>query len=51
MPSAEIGNTVPFFDVKDSNGRHISLMGTPYVLYFYSKDEIFFGAVDNGNSS
>jgi len=38
----EIGNSVPFFDVKDSSGRKIStesLIGSPYILYFYSKDE------------
>lgn len=42
QPAPQIGHLVPFFNVKDSKGQHLSpetLIGHPYVLYFYPKDD------------
>lgn len=42
QPAPEIGYLVPPFEAQDSKGKQISpdlLLGHPYVLYFYPKNE------------
>jgi peroxiredoxin Q/BCP len=42
QPAPEIGHLIPLFNVQDSRGKVISpdlLLGHPYVLYFYPKNE------------
>ena len=39
--SPQVNQPVPFFDVQDTQGNHFSsetLLGQPYILYFYPKD-------------
>lgn len=41
-PAPEVNHFVPFFKVVDSKGKLISpdlLLGHPYILYFYPKDD------------